>query len=400
MALIVAAIVLGFFALRPPPAAVPPSAVPAVTPRDHVLAAGAGYFVALDDQGRVFGWGGTPMRNGPSRLSTAQRPRVLLQGSWFRRVSAGRRAIYALDARGQLWRAALRDVVDSPTSPIAPTAVFVDRTWKLAIETWGMGVGIGRNGKLWYWSDDQLRAHLDGRSAPDATLRTPRQLMMGTRFVDACLQGARLHAVDEHGRLWRSKDLQRMPTGTDPLQGLRTELDPLSADGNLRRVFCRENAGHVLALDDRGRLFGYGLNLFGEMGLGKPDFRADRSARQSTQLLKLSDRTWIALAVGPALTLGITQDGSLWGWGRNLGRGINLGDSHSRDVPTLIDQTRPWVAVAATQATGVALSADGELVAWGSNHHGALGDGGIALSHDRPRPVLTSIRFGSSNGRR
>jgi alpha-tubulin suppressor-like RCC1 family protein len=303
-----------------------------------------------------------------------------------------------LNGRGQLWRAALADVVASPTAPVAPTAVFADRTWSLASETWGTGFGIARNGSLWYWSDQQLEDHLRGASSADATLRTPRQLMLGTRFVDACIQGARLHAVDDRGHLWRSRDLQPHRVGGDPLQGDRTGMEELSLDGNARRVYCRENASHVLVLDDRGRLFGYGLNLFGELGVGEPDLDADRAALFATQLRLVSGRHWIALAIGPQVSMGITSDGALWGWGRNLDHELGLGDSASRHEPALIDQSRPWVAVTATYGTGVAMSADGELHAWGSNGTGALGDGGIAMSHDRPAAVLTSAHFGTAHG--
>ncbi len=398
--LIVVAVVLGFFALRGPAVVVPSHASAVVTPQNRVLAAGAGYVVALDEQGRVFGWGSADIPEGTQRLSRGERPRELLQGSWFTQVSAGNRAIYALNGRGQLWRAGLSDVGKSPAAPIAPTGVFVDRNWKLAGETWGMGFGITRTGGLWYWSDEQLQDHLQGRSAFDAPLRSPRQLMLGTRFVDACIQGARLHAIDESGKLWRSQDLQRRGSDDGPLQGDRTGLEALSVDGHVRQVYCRENASHVLALDDHGRLFGYGLNLFGELGVGTPDYNAGRAALQATTLVPISERRWIALAVGPQVSLGIADDGSLWGWGRNLDQELGLGDATSAHAPTLIDRSRPWVAVTTTYGAGVALSAAGELYAWGSNATGALGDGGIARSHGRPAAVLTDIRFGRSNGAR
>ncbi|MDQ3288289.1 MAG: hypothetical protein M3Q42_08510 [Pseudomonadota bacterium] len=77
-------------------------------------------------------------------------------------------------------------MIASPREPIAPTAVFTDRTWRLAGETWSTGFGIGRDGRLWYWSDEHLQDHLDGGSSSPVSLR---QLMLGTRFVDACIQG-------------------------------------------------------------------------------------------------------------------------------------------------------------------------------------------------------------------
>jgi alpha-tubulin suppressor-like RCC1 family protein len=364
------------------------AAADAVKAQHHVISAGEQYVLALDRDGRVFAWGNAPMRVGTQPLG--ERPRLLLSGSGYRQVSAGHRAIYALDASGALWRADLDELGSG--APAAPQSVSSDRKWQRAFETWGVGVGIDAHGALWYWQDEDLES--DRQSGTAAHLREPRRLMRGVRFVDACVQNARLHAVDDSGRLWRTLDLRGHP-GAGPLQGTRSTMQGLSADSELRRVYCRENASQVLALDTSGRLYGYGGNTFGELGIGEPAHYGNAEALQSTRLQPISDQRWGAVAVGPSVSFAIARDGSLWGWGRNLDNELGNGDTQSRHAPALIDDQRRWVAITAAYGTGIGLTEDGELYAWGENSGGVLGDGGVARTRDRPTAVLTEQRFGA-----
>lgn len=396
--LLAAGALLAFLSLRGVPDA-PEAELAPVQAQDHALSAGEYYVVALDRQGRIFGWGGLEslrVSPGTRLLSESRRPRLLVAGAGYRQVAAGHRALYALDAHGGLWRAGLDDVAGAG-AVATPLPVSPERTWKRAFERRGVGVGIQADGSLWHWQDETLANQVE--QATTLHLREPHRLMHGARFVDACLQGSRLHAVDDAGHLWRSGNLAPRGWGDDgrPLQGERPELQRMSADGHLRRVFCRENAGQVFALDDAGHLHGYGRNMFGELGMGEPELRGDPAAMDALVLRQVSGQAWASVAVNPTMTLAIARDGSLWGWGRNSRDELGIGDSEQRPTPALIDSSRRWSAVAATYAGGVAMTTSGELLAWGHNQYGLLGEGGIAASHPRPAPVLTDERFGAGD---
>lgn len=397
--LLVIGALLALWSMRGPRAASAVVESPAVRPQDHVLSAGDYYVVALDRQGRIFGWGGIESRtvSGERLVSASKRPRLLVAGSGYRQVSAGHRALYALDSSAALWRIDLGDIGQADALA-APLPVSPGLIWKQAFERWGIGVGIQADGSLWYWRDDALAREAEG--ATSIHLREPHRLMYGTRFVDACLQGARLHAVDAAGDLWRSANLKPRGWGGDgrPLQGERSGLERLSAQAGLRRVFCRDNARQVFALDGRGHLHGYGSNVFGELGIGEPKTDGDPAAADATSLAQVSDQAWASVAVAPNFTLAIARDGALWGWGRNLDNELGVGDSDAHPTPALIDASRRWAAVAATYVGATAMTTSGELHAWGHNTYGLLGEGGIARSHARPAPVLTDERFGADDG--
>lgn len=396
LAMIVAVVVLGFIVLRSPGTegtSAPQRAAASVTARDGVLDAGSGYVVALDIEGRVFGWGGYDSNEGAKLIAGGKRPRLLLAGSGYRRVAAGTRAVYAIDVEGTLRRAALADISASDGT-VVPLPIHTAKRWRIARETWAIGAGIDRDGALWWWDDDAV-ADAPNRSVPDPNAQ-PQSLMPGVRFVDACLQGPRLHAIDEEGRAWRSADLLRRGSSMRPLQGGDGALVRLEADVPLAKLACRENASHVLALARDGSIWGYGPNSFGELGVGAEDMHPDRAVYDATTLVRIADGPFVAIAVAPQVSFAIAGDGALWGWGRNLDSELGLGNSESVDGPQLVDQSPPRLAVTATYGTGIALDDTGRLQSWGSNGYGALGDGGVAAQHDRPGDVLSTTTFGGS----
>lgn len=362
--------------------------VAAIPPRPGVLSAGQSYAVALDTAGVAHGWGGADAGGRGFSIAPGARPAPLADGAGYRFVSAGNASILLIDAEGGLRRLGLNDIAEGRRAPVR---LFAPQRFMLAHESWGVGVAIDRDGGLWSWDDAALADGLrSGRSV------AARRFAPGARFVDACLQATRLHAIDDAGRLWRSFELRRGGIRADqPLQGERDALDPVAADARLVRVACRENAGQVLALDDQGRLWGYGPGIFGEIGFGTDD--RDEGTPYDAPALKPVDSgatRFAEVVVTKGASFAIATDGSLWGFGRNMDHELGLREGSAFHRPTPIAPGRAWVAVAGTFGGGIALAVDGSLHAWGVNTMGVLGDGGIARAQQTPQPVLTEGRFG------
>lgn len=358
-------------------------------PRPHALSAGQHYVVALDLDGRVHGWGGFDA-GGPVQFSPGGAPALALEGSGYRFVSAGNRSILLVDAEGGLRRVSLRGLVEGRR---APQRLFAPRRFLLAHENWGTGIAVDRDGGLWYWDDEALERSRSGGAEVE-----PVQLEAGSRFVDACIQATRLHAVDDAGRLWRSRELRATQLRQDALQqGTSTRLDPVAADARLVQVRCRENAAQVIALDDQGRLWGYGSGTFGELGIGDDGEGGTPYDAPALLAIDSGDARFSTIAVSKDISLAIATDGSLWGFGRNLDHELGLREGSAFDRPTPLTPGRAWIAVAGTFGGGVAIAADGSAHAWGRNAYGVLGDGGVARAHEVPQPVLTDVRFGGRN---
>ncbi len=124
-----------------------------------------------------------------------------------------------------------------------------------------------------------------------------------------------------------------------------------------------------------GTLWCWGHNRVGQLGLGDTHDR-----HLPTQV---GTSTWARVQPGGAFTCGI-RDSTLWCWGGNHDGQLGLGDRHARDEPTQVGDDRDWAGIQPGAAHTCALRRDHTLWCWGYNGNGQLGLGDHA---DRRSPV-------------
>lgn len=84
---------------------------------------------------------------------------------------------------------------------------------------------------------------------------------------------------------------------------------------------------------------------------------------------------WRDISAGIGFTLGIKNDGSLWGWGYNSVSQLGNGNTQSQTSPIQIGTERNWKSVSCDRMHSAGITTDGYLKAWGFNATGGLGDG-------------------------
>ncbi len=123
---------------------------------------------------------------------------------------------------------------------------------------------------------------------------------------------------------------------------------------------------HTLMIKSDGTLWGWGENLYGQLGIG-----SDVPQHYPVQV---GTDQWSDITAGYNHSVGIREDGTLWVWGRDalptLGSGV-FGDSN---VPIQIGTDR-WRHVVGKVHHTMAIKEDGTLWGWGDNYEGQLGDG-------------------------
>lgn len=183
----------------------------------------------------------------------------------------------------------------------------------------------------------------------------------------------------------------------------------------------------TFAIDRTGKLFGWGLDRSGQLGIGREMQRLSprqvagiSNAKQvaivgSTKFIIKTDGTlWVVGGSGygllannettrrgipvqigsgfdqiaPEGTFGIKSDGTLWAWGLNTYGSLGDGTTTDRAVPVQIGSGYAQVATAG--GTTFAIKTDGTLWAWGDNTYGQLGDG---TRNRRITPVQIGIGF-------
>ncbi|XP_030838463.1 RCC1 and BTB domain-containing protein 2-like [Strongylocentrotus purpuratus] len=154
-------------------------------------------------------------------------------------------------------------------------------------------------------------------------------------------------------------------------------------DVDIVSVCCGRH--HFLALSARGRVYSWGKNNYGQLGLRKKKQKHHRRQDKEKEAPKprviagLSIYDVIKIACGDNHSLALTPDGRLFCWGSNGNGQLSIGEQlrtrHHSEVPTqvkgLANVTVQHIAAGGAHTAVVSLS--GSVYVWGSNSHGQLG---------------------------
>jgi alpha-tubulin suppressor-like RCC1 family protein len=103
------------------------------------------------------------------------------------------------------------------------------------------------------------------------------------------------------------------------------------------------------------------------------------------------------VAVGADHSIGLSADGKVYGWGSDASGQLGLGRPLMTSVPQVVPgmnvgQGSAQVRVAAGFAHSATVKSDGTVWAWGSNSYGQLGDGTTTARSTPVRvPGLTGV---------
>uniref|UniRef100_A0A0E0F6F6 RCC1-like domain-containing protein n=1 Tax=Oryza meridionalis TaxID=40149 RepID=A0A0E0F6F6_9ORYZ len=131
---------------------------------------------------------------------------------------------------------------------------------------------------------------------------------------------------------------------------------------------------HTLFLTESGRVFAAGLNDFGQLGIGS-------SVTHSLEPIEVSgfDEKVVEVSAGNHHSCAVTADGKLFTWGRNSSGQLGLGKragkvvSTPRKVDCLADARVKMVALGSEHS--IATTEEGEVLSWGAAGAGRLGHG-------------------------
>ncbi len=163
--------------------------------------------------------------------------------------------------------------------------------------------------------------------------------------------------------------------------------DPFAVEGLADIVRIDSGSRHGVALTRDGRVFAWGQNTVGQLGLGHTS-----RTEPPTEIPALRDVVSVVRVVGAGVA--VTRDGRVWTWGHNGQAGLGNGERADTMDP---GQPTPQPVAGITDAVEVKAGSDlgrqiivrrrnGSLVAWGNSDWGQLGTGGVAFQ-PRPTPI-------------
>ena len=157
---------------------------------------------------------------------------------------------------------------------------------------------------------------------------------------------------------------------------------PASSSQRVITIWKQVSAGenHTCAIHSTGRLYCWGRNDYGQLGVGSQD-------PESVPTEVVGGHTdWTSVSAGGDTTCALRSSRRLYCWGGNSFRGLGDGtDVELRTAPSQVWGNRTdWTAVSTGWGHACARRAGGRLFCWGYNSDGQLGDGTDQI---RPRPT-------------
>jgi hypothetical protein len=159
-------------------------------------------------------------------------------------------------------------------------------------------------------------------------------------------------------------------TGLDLAQYTRKELGLLCRVGNRNNRIAAGSA-HSLILDSQGQVFGFGLNDDGQLGLG------DIINRNVPTLIdNISIGQIISVSCGGNHSLLLNSQGQVFSFG-DKGAVLGLGSSKIKGFPMFIKTKKigKIIAISAGNNHSLLLNSHGQVFSFGIGHNGKLGLG-------------------------
>lgn len=386
-----------FFKTRPQVNKSRHSALSALPQKSGTISAGDRHVVALGVDGRMYAWGYNSLGRLPSADACYQPiPKLINNIKSWTSVHTGRQAAYAIDPDGVLWRRSFGEWSNIGCERIPSALDFKALEWgdhwTKVQSSWSRAVALKKDGSLWVWNEDRFKRVLAGE-ATDPPAVEPLKMQPNSKWSDFCLTYDKVFAVANDGSLWTDK--RAIDQKSDRFSSSDYEfLEPFKVKAKLVRLFCSSLLSHsIMALDEAGYLWGFGVNSFGELGDGDGNGFTKNLPVVPASMKRLTDKQWKVVALGEGYTLGIDQAGALWGWGNGTSGVLGNGSHAYTDIPLLADKTHNWVDVATFREYAIGLTSKGEMFAWGQNDGGTLGDGGAARWRTTPTRVYGDIAW-------
>jgi alpha-tubulin suppressor-like RCC1 family protein len=163
-----------------------------------------------------------------------------------------------------------------------------------------------------------------------------------------------------------------------------SSLIPLKIGNDNNWKFVTAGFNCTFSIKTDGSLWAWGSNEYGVLG---DSTKQDRP--QPVQIGKNCLGKVRYISAGDYTMAAITEDGSLWTWGRNTDGQLGDGTNVNKYYPIKIGNTGEWKTVACNSEAIFAIKTKGTLWAWGRNAYNSFLGDGTTISHNKPIQIGT-----------
>ena len=197
---------------------------------------------------------------------------------------------------------------------------------------------------------------------------------------------------------WGSNSYGQLGTGDNTPSNLPRLVD-VPADlagvmGELDLVYLENGYNHSLGVTTSGEVYAWGDNTYGQLGNGQ----MGTTSNVPVKVQMPADTTVLMVAGGQYHSAALTNDGRVFTWGRNNRGQLGLGDSAPGQVSTPQQVNNLPAAARDLSSHNLHTLAviGGDVYAWGDNSWGQVGDGTTGNIRTAPVKVMSkAFRVGA-----
>jgi alpha-tubulin suppressor-like RCC1 family protein len=260
----------------------------------------------------------------------------------------------------------------------APVRVGFDADWTAVATGMAHTCALKSDGSVWCFG-----ANTTGQLGQGHNLASnvPLRVVLPGAAVELSAQTSTACVVLDSGELWCWGKNWEGNIGLDDTHPGLDQLLPVRSGEESDWLLSGTGDGHTCGIRGAGLLFGWGRNTAANLGLGST---VDGQRRAATQIGLDSD--WVSVVAGQDASCGMRSGGKLFCWGGNEFGTLGLGDRDQRLVPAEVVAGRVWNGISIDTFHGCGIDADQNLYCWGRNIEGQLGTSDL---EDRllPEPV-------------
>ena len=338
------------------------------------ISGGSNHSLAIDKNGRVWAWGSAGLGALGDNSSVQKCYPVLVAGSikTFCQISAGSNHSVAIDKNGRAWgwgHNTFAQVGDNTTTNrFTPISVLGGVKTFCQISAGNThSLVIDKNGRVWAWG-----LNGNGQLGDNTTVskRTPVSVQGAVKtFCQIATGNSSSHslAIDKNGRAWAWGNNVNGQLGDN---SITSRLTPVSVLGGVK-TFCKISTGqnHSLAIDKNGRAWGWGYNVSGQLG-----DNSIVSKRTPVSVLG-AVKTFCQIDAGSSHSLAIDKNGRVWAWGFNSSGRLGDNTTASKLTPVSVQgAVKTFCQISGGQSHSLAIDKNGRAWGWGDNSSGQLGD--------------------------
>jgi hypothetical protein len=179
------------------------------------------------------------------------------------------------------------------------------------------------------------------------------------------------YVIDKNGHLWVSGWNIYGQLGTGDKTDRSSFVQIPVPQGASRWTMVAGGGSHAVAVADSDKLYVWGSNRYGQLGLGLPI--------TSVIPIRVTNpegvRNWKWVSAGEDHTMALSAEGRLYTWGNNDRGQLGSGNRNQIPYPQQVwpgDSAVAWAAIAAGPGYTVALSTYGQLYTWGADTSGFI----------------------------